>query len=145
MREVAVYDTINPGGFYAARLKLLGSFAAGQSGCNTARAQDVADPLYGNIGGARESDSLAAAIAQMRSACAGLLTHLLELEARCDVARGPWSYAPQGSHNRRLSSQQQCAGMCKAPQPSSVFLPRTQHVVNSEGGVVKHGLRSGGE
>ena len=89
LREVAVFDTINPGGFYAARVKPLGAYAAAAPGASATCAGglppcgDIADPLYGNSGGADEAERLRAAIHQLRSACAGLLAHLRQLNARC--------------------------------------------------------------
>ena len=84
LREVAVFDTINPGGFYAARVKPLGAYAAaapvGPGGLP--QCGDIADPLYGNSGGADEAERLQAAVAQLRSACRGLLAHLCQLHAR---------------------------------------------------------------
>lgn len=91
LREVAVFDTINPGGFYAARVKPLGAYAAAAPGaCARGPAGlpacgDIADPLYGNSGGADEAERLRAAVARLRAACAGLLAHLRQLHARCAV------------------------------------------------------------
>jgi hypothetical protein len=88
LREVAVFDTINPGGFYAARVKPLGAYAAAAPGASHAAPGglpprgDIADPLYGNSGGAGEAARLRAAVAHLRAACAGLLSHLRQLHAR---------------------------------------------------------------
>ena len=85
LREVAVFDTINPGGFYAARVKPLGAYAAAapRGPGPLPPCGDIADPLYGNSGGADEAERLQAAVVQLRSACAGLLAHLHQLQARC--------------------------------------------------------------
>jgi hypothetical protein len=103
LREVAVFDTINPGGFYAARVKPLGAYAAAAPGASHAAPGglpprgDIADPLYGNSGGAGEAARLRAAVAHLRAACAGLLSHLRQL------------------HSRRAP----CA--CPPPRPASLF------------------------
>ncbi len=91
LREVAVFDTINPGGFYAARVKPLGAYAAAapRAPGPLPPCGDIPDPLYGNSGGADEAERLQAAVAQLRLACAGLLAHLHQLHARCGISRPP--------------------------------------------------------
>ena len=80
-----MFDTINPGGFYAARVKPLGAYAAAapRGPGPLPPCGDIADALYGNSGGADEAERLQAAVVQLRSACAGLLAHLHQLHARC--------------------------------------------------------------
>jgi hypothetical protein len=53
--QVSSYDLINPGGCYSARVRVLGSFhpVLSQRDGQT-DAQDIDDPLYGNIGGQEE-------------------------------------------------------------------------------------------
>jgi hypothetical protein len=52
---VSSYDLINPGGYYSARVRVLGSFHPVLSQrSNQTDGQDIDDPLYGNIGGQQE-------------------------------------------------------------------------------------------
>lgn len=44
---------------------------------------DIADPLYGNAGGAGEEAALRETVRHLRLACAGLLNYLVELDNRC--------------------------------------------------------------
>lgn len=44
--------------------------------------EDIADPLYGNAGGAGEEEALQATVRHLRLACAGLLNYLVELDKR---------------------------------------------------------------
>lgn len=83
IKEVAVLDTINPGGQYANRVRLLGPF-----GMNARRAmpaevpQDIPDPLYDALAGADDS-SLQTAAKQLAFACRGLVSYLVALQSRC--------------------------------------------------------------
>ncbi|WIA42862.1 hypothetical protein OEZ86_008786 [Tetradesmus obliquus] len=55
LREVSSYDLINPGGYYSARVRVLGSFHPVLGKRNSLTdAQDIDDPLYGNTGGQKE-------------------------------------------------------------------------------------------
>ncbi|EIE21284.1 hypothetical protein COCSUDRAFT_48336 [Coccomyxa subellipsoidea C-169] len=86
VKEVAVLDNINPGGLYAARVKLLGRYApkaASFAGPPSLGAEDIPDPLYGNAGGPAELVRLRTTVQQIRAACRGLLRHLLDLDKRC--------------------------------------------------------------
>ena len=87
LREVAVFDKINPGGCYAARVKLLGSYAAPGKTKPLAPAPstadpDIGDPLWGSMGGEDDMAALWRLLRQLRLASKGLLSHLLELNAR---------------------------------------------------------------
>ena len=87
MREVAVLDTINPGGFYSARVRQLGHFAAASTYFKPHKApwalgEGIADPLYGNLGGEREQSELWSTLRKLRLACAGLAQYLQELQPR---------------------------------------------------------------
>ena len=87
LREVSVFDKINPGGQYAVRVKQLGSYAAAgrATPLRPAPSQtdpDISDPLWGNLGGESEVAALWRLLRSLRLACKGLLTHLLELHAR---------------------------------------------------------------
>ena len=87
LREVAVFDKINPGGRYAVRVKQLGSYAAPGRATPLRPAPsegdpDISDPLWENLGGEADVAALWRLLRQLRLACKGLLTHLLELHAR---------------------------------------------------------------
>lgn len=47
---------------------------------------EIADPLYGNAGGAGEAAALRDTVRHLHLACAGLLNYLVELDARCALA-----------------------------------------------------------
>lgn len=44
---------------------------------------EIADPLYGNAGGAGEAAALRETVRHLQLACAGLLNYLVELDKRC--------------------------------------------------------------
>ena len=52
--QVSVYDTINPEGGYARKVRRLGEFHPALAGGKSGDAQDLDDPLYGNQGGEAE-------------------------------------------------------------------------------------------
>lgn len=87
LREVAVFDKINPGGHYAARVKQLGSYAAPGRAMPLRPAPsdkdpDINDPLWGNLRGEEDVAALWRLLRQLRLSCKGLLTHLMELDSR---------------------------------------------------------------
>ncbi|KAK9798148.1 hypothetical protein WJX73_009718 [Symbiochloris irregularis] len=87
LREVAVFDTINPGGHYAERVRLLGSYAVpGRARplrpAPSSQDPDISDPLWGNLGGEDDTAALWGLLRQLRLASKGLLTHLIELNSR---------------------------------------------------------------
>ena len=87
LREVAVLDTINPGGFYAAKVRQLANFAAASTHFTSKRApwafgDGIEDPLYGNVGGHEEEGSLWRTLRKLRLSCAGLAQFLVELQSR---------------------------------------------------------------
>lgn len=89
-------DNINPGGFYAARVKLLGRFApkaAAFAGPPSLGAEDIPDPFYGNTGGQTELMRLRKTVQQIRAASKGLLRHLLDLQKRCSFCLHISAYA----------------------------------------------------
>ena len=95
LREVAVFDKINPGGRYAARVKQLGSYAAPGRTTPLRPAPseadpDIIDPLWGNMSGEAEVAALWRLLRQLRLACKGLLTHLLELQSRYMCKASHW-------------------------------------------------------
>ena len=54
--QISVYDTINQGGHYSEKVRRLGEFHP-ELGAKKERgsdAQDIDDPLYGNVGGEEE-------------------------------------------------------------------------------------------
>ena len=85
---MAVLDTIDPGGFYAARIRLFGPFAAASTSFKPDRmpwvfAEGIEDPLYGNVGGEAEQAALWGTLRKLRLACAGLAQFLHQLQDRC--------------------------------------------------------------
>jgi hypothetical protein len=63
--QVSSYDLINPGGYYSARVRVLGSFHPVLSQrASQADGQDIDDPLYGNFGGQQEQVRLQFGIVQ---------------------------------------------------------------------------------
>ncbi len=93
LREVAVFDALNPGGCYCARVRRLGEWApparasASASALDRARSLrgDVVDPLYGNLGGEAETAAIWAAVRVIRAGCRGLLRELMALALEAGV------------------------------------------------------------
>ncbi|WIA42861.1 hypothetical protein OEZ86_008786 [Tetradesmus obliquus] len=82
LREVSSYDLINPGGYYSARVRVLGSFHPVLGKRNSLTdAQDIDDPLYGNTGGQKEQDAVLLAAKLIHESCAALLQQLEGLAA----------------------------------------------------------------
>ena len=52
--QVSVFDTINSAGGYSRRVRRLGEFHPQLAKIKSPDAQDIDDPLYGNVGGAAE-------------------------------------------------------------------------------------------
>ena len=82
-------DTINPGGYYSARLRQLGQFALASPSFETrqvhmrwAAEEGIEDPLYGNQGGSAEESALWGTLRKLRLACGGLMQYLLHLQPR---------------------------------------------------------------
>ena len=87
MREVSVLDTINPGGYYSARIQQLGHFAAASTYYRPEKApwihgEGITDPLYGNAGGREEESALWGMLRKLRLGCAGLAQYLSQLHSR---------------------------------------------------------------
>lgn len=87
LRDVAVLDTMNPGGFYSARIRLFSPFAAASESFKPDRmqwafAEGIEDPLYGNVGGEAEQAALWGTLRKLRLACAGLAQFLHQLQTR---------------------------------------------------------------
>lgn len=87
LKDVAVLDTINPGGFYTAKIRLFGPFAAASASFKPDRmpwvfAEGIEDPLYGNVGGDAEQAALWGTLRKLRLACAGLAQFLHQLQKR---------------------------------------------------------------
>lgn len=80
LREVSGYDLINRSGQYSEKVRLLGEFHPLLTGSNVPGAQDIDDPLYGNVGGAEEEAAVLAAAALIEASCRGLVQWLLELK-----------------------------------------------------------------
>lgn len=92
LKDVAVFDTINPGGFYSARIRLLGPFAAASPSFKAGKmpwvfGEGIEDPLYGNVGGDSEQAALWGTLRKLRLACAGLALFLHQLQNRCMLQR----------------------------------------------------------
>ncbi|KAF6259658.1 hypothetical protein COO60DRAFT_989348 [Scenedesmus sp. NREL 46B-D3] len=82
LREVSSYDLINPGGYYSARVRVLGSFHPVLSQrASQADGQDIDDPLYGNFGGQREQEAVLFAAKLIHESCSNLLQQLEGLAA----------------------------------------------------------------
>ena len=84
-KEVAVLDTINPGGFYTAKVRQLGHFACACTNFRPERAPwalegGIEDPLYGNAGGREEQAALWGTLRKLRLGCAGLAQFLHHLQ-----------------------------------------------------------------
>lgn len=91
MREVAVLDSMNPGGYYSARIRLFGPFAAASPYFKPKKApwafgEGIEDPLYGNGGGVVEQAALWGTLRKLRLACAGLAQFIHQLQDGCDLA-----------------------------------------------------------
>jgi hypothetical protein len=56
--QVSVFDTINSAGGYSRRVRRLGEFHPRLAKIKSPDAQDIDDPLYGNVGGAAEKACL---------------------------------------------------------------------------------------
>lgn len=54
--------------------------------------RDVADPLYGDSGGAGEAEALREALAHLAHACSGLLNYLTLLQRRWSRFLGSWCF-----------------------------------------------------
>eukprot|EP00803_Ostreobium_quekettii_P003329 evm.model.scf_547EXC.6 EVM.evm.TU.scf_547EXC.6 scf_547EXC:65618-75162(-) len=81
-REVAVLDTINPGGYYCSRIKLLSEFTTACEG-NMPEVMEINDPLYGNFGGPQEQEELRKTVRLIQFASQGLMNYLMLLQQRC--------------------------------------------------------------
>ncbi|GAB4821620.1 hypothetical protein N2152v2_008666 [Parachlorella kessleri] len=79
LREVSVFDTINPAGQYSLKVRRLGSFHPQLAGRTEPDAQDITDPLYGNAGGDDEETAVAAVAEMIQASCQGLVQHLKQL------------------------------------------------------------------
>lgn len=101
LREVSSYDLINPGGYYSARVRVLGSFHPVLGKRNSLTdAQDIDDPLYGNTGGQKEQDAVLLAAKLIHESCAALLQQLEGLAAEQGLLDGtePAAAAAPGSN-----------------------------------------------
>jgi len=90
LRDVAVLDTINPGGHYAGRVRLLGPFAMSAKRAVPADVpDDVVDPLYeAQLGPQAEQAAMKGAAKDLAFACRGLVSYLLALQSRCQGSDG---------------------------------------------------------
>ncbi len=85
LREVAVFDALNPGGCYCARVRRLGEWAPLRSADARSLRGDIPDPLYGNLGGEAETAAIWAAVRHIRAGCRGLLREMTQLAANAGV------------------------------------------------------------
>lgn len=74
LKEVSVFDTIDPTAFYSSKVRSLGEFATGR------KIGDIDDPLYGNMGDPSELDLLSNAIDDIRDSCQGVVSYLQSLQ-----------------------------------------------------------------
>eukprot|EP00884_Botryococcus_braunii_P004546 jgi/Botrbrau1/14092/Bobra.182_3s0038.1 len=89
LREVSVYDTINPEGNYCRKVRFLGSFHPLLAVREGPDAFDIDDPLYGNIGGTAELVEMQACAEILQEACRGLALFLQEIAAALPQGEGP--------------------------------------------------------
>lgn len=86
IKEVSILDTINPGGNYSAKIRLLGPYGINAKRATLARVkEDIGDPLY-YLGGdmqTEHSELLQATAKDLAFACRGLATFLLNLHMNC--------------------------------------------------------------
>eukprot|EP00271_Cylindrocystis_brebissonii_P009893 TRINITY_DN2546_c0_g1_i5.p1 TRINITY_DN2546_c0_g1~~TRINITY_DN2546_c0_g1_i5.p1 ORF type:complete len:482 (+),score=69.83 TRINITY_DN2546_c0_g1_i5:255-1700(+) len=75
LKEVSVFDTIDPTANYSAKVRRLGDF------CRTRQVEDIDDPLYGNMGGPDEKENLRLAYNDICGSCEGLLEELLAVRS----------------------------------------------------------------
>lgn len=82
MRDVAVLDTINPGGHYAGRIRLLGPFAWAAKRVTLNRVVvDIPDPSYEwHVDESKEDEAFQETARALALSCRGLATYLLDLE-----------------------------------------------------------------
>lgn len=109
LKDVAVLDTINPGGFYSARIRLLGPFAATSTSFRPSKmpwvfGEGIEDPLYGNVGGETEQAALWGTLRKLRLACAGLAQFLHQLQDRSAPSLCRQDHAPSRLYNRLLNT-----------------------------------------
>ena len=75
LREISVFDTIDPGARLSSRVRRLGEFRSTTS--TAPDAADIDDPLYGNFGGAKEAAQVTACADDITDCCSGLVEHLM--------------------------------------------------------------------
>ncbi|CAI7820846.1 unnamed protein product [Closterium sp. NIES-53] len=75
LKEVSVFDTIDPTARFSSKVRRMGDF------CKSRTVDDIDDPLYGNMGGPEELELLGAAINDIVDCCDGLLTDLIAIRA----------------------------------------------------------------
>lgn len=85
LREVSVFETVNPAARYSMKVRRLGEFhprlgAAGSSGVPDG--EDIDDPLYGNLGSLQQLEAVTAIGAVILESCQGLAARLAEVQAR---------------------------------------------------------------
>ncbi|KAK9814279.1 hypothetical protein WJX72_003320 [[Myrmecia] bisecta] len=127
LREVAVFDKINPGGFYSLRVKLLGTYVSAARSFSAldspfADSNDINDPLYGNAWSERELAALRVTIQHIQAACEGLLEHLVQLEQRC-VAGLPLQVAMAQAVQCPLLESTDSTGAWPRSQPEAARRP----------------------
>lgn len=111
LKEVSVLDTINPGGYYSARIRLLGPFGAAAKNAKPERIQDdISDSLYG-IAESPEAEKAAvrATAKQLAFACRGLADYLLLLQSKC---------GPGMTLRKALAQSLQCPVLSSALVPA---------------------------
>lgn len=79
LREVASYDLINRSGGYSVKVRRLGDFHPVLGKKTEPDAQDIDDPLYGNVGGEEEEAAVMRAAVLVRESCEGLAVFLNEV------------------------------------------------------------------
>ncbi|GJP81548.1 hypothetical protein CLOP_g11688 [Closterium sp. NIES-67] len=74
LKEVSVFDTIDPSARFSSKVRRMGDF------CKSRVVDDIDDPLYGNMGGPEELELLGAAINDIVDCCDGLLADLVAVK-----------------------------------------------------------------
>ena len=85
IKEIAILDTINPGGNYSGRVRTLGPFGmAARRAIPSSVAVEISDPLYDLCDDESAQQVALQGIAQeLAFACRGLATYLIDLQVRC--------------------------------------------------------------
>lgn len=90
LREVAGYDLIDKGANFSSKVRLLGDFHPDLVTRKDPDAQDIDDPLYGNVGGWAEEAAVSRAANLIETATLGLAHYLRELQDAAEARGEPF-------------------------------------------------------